>query len=341
MAKRRRASGSKQRNQKKTKKRKNNENELNENHLAIEEEYVSSETEQRTEDGKEEEEKEMETNTRGQKRKNQPKKGQGKEKGSREGDKEKEKEYEKDKEKEKEYIPENEKEKETEDKDIEEGGDSKKPRSKNWTWGDSYRMLQIMKKEGKNWEKVLQLLHNEHRATHIRISDATEKLRAHYNNYNSVKSPFRKPYQAPKLERIKEKEAEFALKQEQRRREHDKAKAWVKKIDAKELCQDSAVRQTEEEIRQKMKEKSEERRAVREQRVELAQQEAESEMQFRKTLATTTEKLGDYLEKAEKTEEAILQYMKMKTAYYERQLQHQVASESEDWVVYFEQCFFV
>ena len=39
-----------------------------------------------------------------------------------------------------------------------------------------------------------------------------------------------------------------------------------------------------------MKEKSEERRAVREQRVELAQQEAESEMQFRKTLATTTEK---------------------------------------------------
>ena len=145
-----------------------------------------------------------------------------------------------------------------------------------------------------------------------------------------MKSPFRKPYQAPKLERIKEKEAEFALKQEQHRQEHDKAKAWVKKIDAKELCQDSAVRQTEEEIRQKMKEKSEERRAVREQRVELAQQEAESEMQFRKTLATTTEKLGDYLEKAEKTEEAILQYMKMKTAYYERQLQHQVASESED-----------
>jgi len=57
-------------------------------------------------------------------------------------------------------------------------------------------MLKIMLEEGKNWEKVLQLLHQEHCATHIPLCDATDKLRSHYNNFNSAKSLLKKPYHA-------------------------------------------------------------------------------------------------------------------------------------------------
>ena len=119
---------------------------------------------------------------------------------------------------------EGEKEKEdTDDDEVEE--EPTKKRSKNMQWTDSYEMIKIVKKEGKNWEKVLQELHKKHRCTHIKLSQAKEKLCPHYNNFTASKSPLGKPYHAPKFKltkhekktlktptQKKDREAEFDLK---------------------------------------------------------------------------------------------------------------------------------
>ena len=56
-----------------------------------------------------------------------------------------------------------------------------KVKSKNWKWEDSYALIKQIHLDGKNWSKILEIMHNQqHRIIQIPKGDY-EKLRIHYN----------------------------------------------------------------------------------------------------------------------------------------------------------------
>lgn len=43
----------------------------------------------------------------------------------------------------------------------------KRTRNQNWEWDDIFTFISIVNKEGKNWLKVLNIMHSQHQITHI------------------------------------------------------------------------------------------------------------------------------------------------------------------------------
>lgn len=64
-------------------------------------------------------------------------------------------------------------------------------RGKNWEWSDSFELIHLVHKEGKNWEKVLIIMHDEHRLT---STNDSQKLRTHFNTLNGKNSHLFKDY---------------------------------------------------------------------------------------------------------------------------------------------------
>ncbi len=75
---------------------------------------------------------------------------------------------------------------------------NEKKRRSAWEWEDSYQLLQLLDKHGKNWEKILEIFQNEqHRLTDIAKEDAAKKLRKHYYTLSGKNSTVFRPYVAP------------------------------------------------------------------------------------------------------------------------------------------------
>lgn len=151
-------------------------------------------------------------------------------------------------------------------------------RGKNITWPESFALLQLMTKEGKNWGKLLELLHGQHLFTHI-PKEEKDKLRIHYNSLKGKKSTLWKAYTTPKFTPTPgstpaQQQAQLqqhSSKHGAAAKERELARKWVKQIEDREVLVTSDQQKTEEEIRKEMKEKGEERRQIREERLEQAE----------------------------------------------------------------------
>lgn len=189
----------------------------------------------------------------------------------------------------------------------------KEPRSKNWSWEDSYELLRIAAKEGKNWAKILQILHSRHICTDI--TDHA-KLRARYHTLNGKASFLRKPYTAPKFqvpakncspEEKRKKEEEHAAKHELIRKEHEAALLLIAEIEAREeLATTNEAPPTEEEIKTKMVEKAEDRRVVRNERFKTFEDAAKEEKEFRNGLVTTMRELFELYRESVKQDRELI-----------------------------------
>lgn len=188
----------------------------------------------------------------------------------------------------------------------------KESRSKNWSWEDSYELLRIAAKEGKNWAKVLTILHSRHICTDI--TDHA-KLRSRYHTLNGKTSFLRKPYTAPKFvapkncspEEKRKKEEEHAAKHELIRKEHEAALLLIAEIEAREeLATTNEAPPTEEEIKTKMVEKAEDRRTVRNERFKTFEEAAKDEKEFRNGLVTTMRELFELYRESVKQDRELI-----------------------------------
>jgi len=244
---------------------------------------------------------------------------------------EKAKEREKEKEKGKE-TEEKEKGKEKEEAPNTDNGERKRKRGKNWEWDDSYQLLLLARQHGKNWDKILLIMHNEqHRIPQISDPD---KLRSHFNTLNG-KDGVRKPYTAPKLrivgkkqmtpEEIKKKEAEFAAEQEKIRlvllafqqiqpnltipkysREREHAVTLLEEIEVREQLLHADAKASEEEIRSRMEERAAERRKVREERLAKVEEAAELDREYKRLMCSALRDVIAMLKESARREEELI-----------------------------------
>ncbi len=178
----------------------------------------------------------------------------------------------------------------------------KRARAKNWEWDDSIMLVELVDKHGKAWGKILGIMHNEqHRIPDIQDPQV---LRRHYN---SLKDKLGKPYvpTKPKFTRkgmnqaqIKAKDAELATQERQKQQQWEAAAKTIKRIEDGEIVRTTDNAESEKEIRDKMKEKAEERKAVRDERLKNHADIANEERAWRSSITNAFGLLGGLLEQS-------------------------------------------
>jgi hypothetical protein len=133
-----------------------------------------------------------------------------------------------------------------------------------------YELIEIVAKEGKNWDKVLNILHQRHLAQEIK---SKEKLRRKWNNLLDERSAIWNPYETPQLkiagrkglskEEVARRMKEHAERHQVMRLQHEHAQEMLREVEKRELVANSDENEEEEEIRRTMQEKAEERRTDR------------------------------------------------------------------------------
>jgi len=144
----------------------------------------------------------------------------------------------------------------------------KRKRGRNWTWQENYAFLKTVHKEGKNWGKILSLLHDLNLCTDIKNHN---KLREHYNTLHDGKSLLNKPYLTPKFspkkgdspETTQRKEQEHSHSHQLIHEEREQLAEWMRRIEDRELGKSAGSRVSEEDLRKDMHEKKMERKRIK------------------------------------------------------------------------------
>lgn len=76
----------------------------------------------------------------------------------------------------------------------------KRIRLQNCTWEDSVEMVRLVEKHGKNWDKILTILHQEHHATYIQDKEQVSRC---FSTITDPSSMIWKEYKAPKFTKKK------------------------------------------------------------------------------------------------------------------------------------------
>lgn len=190
---------------------------------------------------------------------------------------------------------------------------NKNSRGRNWDWESSYEMLRVLHKEGKNWSKVLNILHSRHLVTDI--SDPS-KLRTRYNTLNGKTSPLKKDFSASKFspsrknlpkEEIRAQELEHARQTEKLRQEHEHARTLIAGIEAREaLPGTNDAPLTETAVKADIEKKAEDRRSVRNNRFEQYMKDAEHEKEFRQQMLGSLKNIFDLLRESIQQERELM-----------------------------------
>lgn len=215
----------------------------------------------------------------------------------------------------------------------------KKKCKRTWDSDDEELLLEQIDEKGKaKWEYVLKAFHSKHRLTDMPLDDA-DKLRTKYNDLsNKNKSKLFKPYIIPAFVSPKKKlaEAEMRKKEQEHTSEHvaiqqrlERMRELVEKIEKRESCLDSSSKgsdadKEEAELRKRMREQGEERKKVRNERLEASEQMAMKEQQFREILAKSTAELTKVITTATLNSDKI-------SNLFEKYLMIMIAKQSPDF----------
>lgn len=200
-------------------------------------------------------------------------------------------------------------------------------RGSKWERDDTYYLVSLVAKEGKNWSKILQCAHDAHRLTHI---TEPSKLRTHYTTSTGKSGCLCKPYKRPKFspskkgltkDEIMKEETEFGLQQERLSNDHAAAIANVSVVNKREKKLASDGSKNEAELKAAMKEKAEERREVREDRLKLVTEEANAEKDHRTESRNLLKRIADQIEKESQMETLLCTYLQLAIAEKKMRLQ--------------------
>lgn len=151
---------------------------------------------------------------------------------------------------------------------------AKKTRATNWSMEESCVFLELVDTEGKTWGKLLDMLHDRHLCTHISNKD---QLRKHFHHLNSPTSWVNSEYVPAKFkpsssiltqQEIVEEEREYAVKHDNIRNQIMAARATLKAINEREELMKTTEAPTETGMFENLVQKGEERKTIREQRME-------------------------------------------------------------------------
>jgi len=194
-----------------------------------------------------------------------------------------------------------------------------------------HALLVLIEKHGKNWTKILGILHNEqHRVVDIKDPD---KVRTRFNTINGKSSAnCSKPKNFLSLLReershltkaeIHQKQVLHGALQEKLRKEHEHAQQLLRIINEREkLLASSKENVDETKIRQYMLEKSEERRKVQKERMQKYNDDAEEEREYRKSLKRSLDNINTFLEKTTEMEDRFLSLMEKGLEIFQMKLQ--------------------
>lgn len=191
-----------------------------------------------------------------------------------------------------------------------EGG---KRKSEHLPWPDSYKLIKLVHAHGKNWGKVLEELHRSHLGVNLRDKD---EVRVKFNTLNNKNSMVRKGYRKAKLannskrgaseEQLRKMEQEHALREEQTEKQYEKALKLLEEIEQREHLPSSETQTTEQAVRESMQKKAQERKEVRNERMEKILQEAEEEKTLKKKLASTLDVLTGEVGQLQNKEDRLL-----------------------------------
>lgn len=175
-------------------------------------------------------------------------------------------------------------------------------RAKNWTWAESFELLRLMETHGRNWEKLLDVLHAQHLCTGIM---KPEKIRQRYNTLSNKKtSPvFKnldqkkfKPSAHASAESRRREEQEFTQAKIKKQKEQEEAKRILGVIEARETLLTTENTHNEKEIREYLQEKADQRRLDKDSLRAKALARAEEEQNFRSALLANNNRLVQLVE---------------------------------------------
>jgi hypothetical protein len=184
-------------------------------------------------------------------------------------------------------------------------------RSANWRWGDSFEMVKLVDRHGKNWGKILQCMHDMHRITEI--SDC-QKIRKHYDGFRKkvIKNVFkhtkftlknRKEYSEPEIRKL---EQDHAIQQGRLEAEYNSAVTMVKAIEDREVISNTENRNTESEIREQIAMRGAERKSKKDEKLAAYLEDAADERRFRASLLHSLDNIADASKKVADVSEMII-----------------------------------
>lgn len=200
-------------------------------------------------------------------------------------------------------------------------------RMKNWDFDDSLSLIRLVDKHGKNWDKILNIMHSEqHRITHITDHN---KVRVHFNGLNDKKKhamwkEFKpKPFTMTKKKRgeigaeeFKRREANYALRMQRLRTDYEEAVLLLKTINERESCKTTSEKESEDKIREEMKQKGEEKRAIRNERINTLQKHVDEEASARSEITDAIKEIKASLKRSRANERKLIsmqqQYLEWK-----------------------------
>ena len=213
--------------------------------------------------------------------------------------------------------------------DTEESAPTQKRRGKAWEWHANYSFLKIMNKVGVNWGKVLNEMHAKHLATEC---TTTAQKRERWKILSKPKScvwkedwPGKKwnPRLVPKgagkneVRLLEERHAEQVSKRD---RQMLQAQKWINDIKAREVVLTSETAQNASELKAAVKSANDQRRAMRDHRLQLAEEAAARESKCQEAMISLAPKVEALLDHTRQMEEMLARHLALRDRLLEKQL---------------------
>lgn len=187
-----------------------------------------------------------------------------------------------------------------------------------WKEDDELEFIDKVKEYGKNWDKILTHFHTIH---HLEYIEKKDQLRMKYNDLaNPEKSKFWQEQEQTELkipnrkklseQQICDLESKHIAEHITKKELYAKYKQTIMEIETNEIrrgTENGDNNKAEEEIRQELDKKADERKKERQRRLDECEQRAKKEEEHRDKQDKLLESLVGHLQKAEETDKAYLQ----------------------------------
>lgn len=190
---------------------------------------------------------------------------------------------------------------------------AKLQRVREFSWSDTYLLIELLEKHGKNWGKVLEVLHKcSHRYTDLKDKN---QLRDYYTSLLGARSIINLPFVAapwePSQEDVTPQQAERSKQQHEANqirlcKEREAARIKIKAIEDREILLDSSSTTSEQELRRTNEARAKQRASVLQERRQEAAAQAKEDIDFRSCLVNSLQTIMAAIQRAEAHDAALL-----------------------------------
>lgn len=212
-------------------------------------------------------------------------------------------------------------------------------RNGRWKLDDSLAVAEAVDQVGRgDWDRIMQMCHQKHKCTKYTDKD---KFRKHFSGLmDKKKSSIWKPQAIPRFKppkgaskaRITRLEVEHGAKYEKIGKMRDKLRTLVSKVIEREKQKSTEERIALDAAKKELREKGEERKKIKTERLEKFEEQAQKELEFRDNMMTSITDLKAILAQSLRMEQHFLEYLQhqQEEEKLERRKRKRVNEEDED-----------